>query len=181
MTQLQTPFEAADHAGGGEFEPLPVGDYQLMFTTAKTNSTGGGVVCEFDVVNPAEFQGRKLWFNINIFHAKTDVREMGMRDLGNMALACGVPRINNDVNELAGRVCVASVRLQKNDPTRNDIARFIMPEAAAPAAPAAPTAAEAAAASAAAAAAPAAEQAAGGFPAAPATPATPPAGSAPWG
>ena len=112
----------ADPDMQSSFTPLPAGEYQVVMVANKENAKQTGIVCEFDVAS-GQYQGRKLWCNLSLFHENEKAKEIGYRLVNDMALACGVAGIG-DLDEILGRTMVAIVKIRKDDATQNDVSGF---------------------------------------------------------
>ena len=122
MVQINGGFDANAHEPMDDFDAVPANDYQLMLVNSKTTSTGKGVNLEFDIT-AGDFQGRKVWTNLNMFHENPKAVQMALAMLSSLCRAAGRAGIN-DTSELHGVTVMGKVKLQKDDPTKNDIANF---------------------------------------------------------
>ena len=115
-------FDASSIEQNDDFAPLPLGEYPVMLVDSKPTSTNKGIILAFDVVC-GEYQGRKLWANANIFHENPAAKEFGDKLLSSLMYAANKPTAQQ-TEELIGVTVIARVKLQKNDPTKNDISGF---------------------------------------------------------
>lgn len=133
MVALNGTYQADPNATNN-FDAVPPGEYQVMMVSSKMNAKNTGISCEFDIVS-GEFQGRKLWLNLALFHDNPKAQEVGQRFLNDMCMATGKMAIA-DTADLHGITMIAKVKLRKDDPSQNDIAGFKAPGGAPASAPA---------------------------------------------
>ena len=117
-----------DQLFGGGFDPttvkdsgnvLPEGAYRVKIvkTETKTSKKGHAYASfELDVFHPFEFQGRKLWDNLNLGHPDDKVKAIAMQRLKQYAEACGLAQVKS-LGDFLGRDVVAVVKVTKDDTT----------------------------------------------------------------
>lgn len=84
-------------AGGGNYDPVPEGDYMLKALEAeeKDTSTGGVMItAKFEVVS-GEHKGRWVWQNFNTVNKSDAAQRIGRQQLVSWATACGKPDCDN--------------------------------------------------------------------------------------
>lgn len=121
MVALNGTYQADPNASNS-YEPVPPGQYQVMMVNSKMNQKGTGISCEFDIVS-GEYQGRKLFMNLALFHENPKAQEVGQRFLNDMCLASGKMAVS-DTADLHGITMIAIVKIRKDDATQNDISGF---------------------------------------------------------
>ena len=103
---------------GGDFDPIPAGDYNVRITEASLQTTksrtGQYIKLRLDVVGPSH-QGRVLFSNLNIKNDSQKAEEIGRQQLGSVMRAINLPAIQ-DTDQLVGGHMTVKVTV-KNDPT----------------------------------------------------------------
>lgn len=103
--------EVPDHEG---FELLPPDWYEVMITEAKVedNNAKNGKRLSFELtVTQEKFNGRKVWGGFNIDHPSAKAVEISLRELAQLAIVCGVPRLK-DSSELLDKVFLAKIEVE---------------------------------------------------------------------
>lgn len=144
--------KAAEAPGGGSFEPLPNGKYEVECEAAEVRptSTGKTMFVLTLVVTAGQYKGRKLWTNIVISPENAVALSIAFRHFA--ALGADTSFFATDPDDatvcakIIGGRASATVVLRKDDPTRNEVKDLSVsaagdPLAAVPAAPAAAPAA----------------------------------------
>ena len=100
MAKLQ--FNSAGKDTGGDFEPLPVGDYNMMVIETEINrnkkDTGDYLKVVLHCLDE-EYAGRRVYEYININHPNEKVVAIAERQLAELCNACGVLELE-DTQEL---------------------------------------------------------------------------------
>jgi len=131
ITSLMGGFNADEYEEKPEFDnsPLPEGDYYLEIEDAvvkeTANKKGTGCNITFSVlgnVHDKSQKGRKLFSWYTLMHENEMAQSIGQREFHELRLAIGKPGAM-DSDELIGCNLVATVGLDKKDPTRNQIKR----------------------------------------------------------
>lgn len=118
---------------GGNYDPIPEGDYTLKALDAeeKETSTGGTMIkVKFEVVS-GEFKGRWLWNNFNVVNKSEKAQAIGRQQLVMWAAACGKPDAD-DTDKLLEKPFNATVGIEAgtgNYKDSNRIKVFLVPEA----------------------------------------------------
>jgi hypothetical protein len=80
-------------AGGGNYDPIPDGDYTLKAIDAEEKETAKGgtmIKAKYEVVD-GEYAGRWIWHNFNVVNASATAQNIGRGQLKAWATACGKP------------------------------------------------------------------------------------------
>lgn len=89
---------------GGDYSPLPEGFYTTQITGAELKDTKSGtgqyIKVEYTVVGD-NYQGRKVWGNINIKNDSEKAEEIGRSQLNSLMAAIGLKTLS-DTDELVG-------------------------------------------------------------------------------
>ncbi len=103
------------------FDPLPAGWYQVEIENAEIKETkaktGKFLHLELCVVGE-NYNGRKLFPNINLMNPNAKAVEIGMRELAAVGQACGLNAIA-DTNDLLGKMIEARVKVVSADKSGN--------------------------------------------------------------
>lgn len=122
MAQFQ--FSTAGIDTTNQFDALPPGEYEVIVSESdlRENSKGTGQLMSLtlDVQAPEQFRGRKLWHNINVVHQSAETQRIGQSQMAQLVIACGYEGISSS-EQLHGIPVIATVKKQKDDPTRNDV------------------------------------------------------------
>lgn len=85
-----------------DYEPLPAGKYKAQITNSevKPTSTGGLMLkLTWDILDK-EYQGRKVFGQLNIVNASEKAQQIGRGQLSSLSIACGKLGIPEDSIEL---------------------------------------------------------------------------------
>tara|TARA_R110002110_G_scaffold274696_1_gene489913 strand:- start:224 stop:697 length:474 start_codon:yes stop_codon:yes gene_type:complete len=131
MAFMDSSFSRSDipeDEGGGSFEPIPAGTYDVVvqgIDLRKTKAgTGQYLAVRLDVTGPAH-QSRVLWSNINFRNPNPTAEAIGQRQLGELMDAVGLA-VFDDTDQLLGGRLKASVII-KDDPQygrRNEVKKM---------------------------------------------------------
>lgn len=137
-------FDAENYKPLDNFEPIPPARYEAMITASerKTTKAGDGEYLKLEwTVASGEYEGRKIFDNVNLANPNAQAVDLGHRQLATICRAVGKLRIN-DSEELHGITCIIDVKIRpaKGDwGASNDIKGYeqvggmIPPQQAAPA------------------------------------------------
>lgn len=129
ITEMMSSFNADDYEVRPEYDnsPLPDGDYYLEIESAvvkeTSNNKGAGANVTFFVhgeVNTKESKGRKLFQWYTLKHENSLAQRIGQEQFHGLRLAVGDPTLN-DTDLLIGKQIVATVGVDRKEPTRNVI------------------------------------------------------------
>jgi len=99
-----TSIDMTDERGGGDFSPLPNGDYlvQVIEAEMKDTSTGGEMLRLTLEVLDGPRPGARVWENLNVVNKNPDTEKYARRDLATIMSAIGQGP-TNDLTTLHGR------------------------------------------------------------------------------
>ncbi len=105
MANLGQTYDTSDlPEGGGGFDPVPPGWYNVSITQATLENTKNGsgqyINVRYDIIGPS-FQGRVVFGKIHIKNANPKAEEYARADLGNLMRAIGLARVT-DTDQLIG-------------------------------------------------------------------------------
>ena len=117
------------------YGPLPAGEYEMMVikSDTKTIKAGNGHYLELEMqVLSGDQSGRRHWERLNLDNPSKKTVEIAEEQLARLCAALGLAQIE-DSEELHDRPFIATVVIDKRDPTSNRIYDFKPAEGAAPA------------------------------------------------
>ena len=111
-----TEIEADTGAGGGgNYDPIPEGEYVLKALEAEEKATSRGdgsyFKVKFEVVK-GDHAGRLLWQNFNVNNPSAKAQQIGRAQLKAWATACGKPDAD-DTDKLLEKPFTAAVVIEK--------------------------------------------------------------------
>ena len=112
-------YNAEDHEPLGDFSPVPKGDYQGIAIESEMKSTKAGTGNYLSIVWELiddEYQGRKLFSNINLDNPNPKAVEIAQRELSSICRATGVLR-PKDSEELHNIPVMLKVGVEKRKDT----------------------------------------------------------------
>jgi hypothetical protein len=127
-----------------EYPNLPDGIYRLEVSEAdlKEDQAAGkaGIKITYDVVEPDDLKGRKIFGYINIEHPNVQAQDIGQKELASLCRAAEISEEITDTDQLKFQSFVAKVGLGKPGKERNadgtpvyaaknEIKRFYFPDA----------------------------------------------------
>ena len=139
MAQLGESFDPNAVEPRDNFDPLPPGAYaaEIIESDVKETKAGTGQLVALTLkVTEGPFEGRQLWTNINFRNQNETAQKIGQQQLAELCLACGIRGPLEDTEHLHGAPLRVTVRMQKNDATRNEVTKFAPYDAASAPAPA---------------------------------------------
>ena len=99
---------------GGDFQPLPAGDYTVSIMSADLTPTKDGsgqyIKLKLSVLAPTH-QGRIVFANLNIRNQSAKAEEIGRAQLGDILRAIGLPQIE-DSDQLIGGTMIVSLSVK---------------------------------------------------------------------
>ena len=137
-------FNQVSASFGGEREPLPKGEYQLVVegSEIKMTKAGNGSYAGFTMqVVDGPHQGRKVWLNCNLTNPSEKAEQIGRAELKGLAAACGVTGTLSDTSQLHGRMFRGLVDQEtgRDGKVRNRIVKCLTGKGLAPTTPATTT------------------------------------------
>ncbi len=103
-----------ERVGGGNYDPIPEGDYTLQAVEADEkvtkDGTGTYINGKFEVVG-GEHDGRLIWNVFNVNNKSEQAQRIGRQQLVAWATACGRPEAD-DTDKLIGKKFKATVEIQ---------------------------------------------------------------------
>ena len=124
---------------GGNYDPIPEGDYTLEAVEAEDKVTKDGTGTYINVkfeVKGGEHDGRLIWNIFNVVNKSEAAQRIGRQQLVAWATACGKPEAD-DTDKLIGKKFKATVGIEKGTggyKDSNRIRAFLFDSDAAPAA-----------------------------------------------
>jgi hypothetical protein len=119
-----------------DYENLPNGTYVLEVTASevKPTSRGDGTILKltYDVVEPDQFKGRKIFANMNLENPNPTAQEIGQRELAALCRATGLDSIE-DSEQLHFIGFTAKVGMGKpskdgQHAAKNEVKKFYFPD-----------------------------------------------------
>jgi hypothetical protein len=107
------PSEYEDDQGGGNYEPIPEGEYEMMCEEAEEKQTSSGglmIKAKFRVLGPTN-ANRVVYNNFNIINNSEKAQEIGRRQLSTWARAVGRPNAA-DTDELLNMPFIGIVGIE---------------------------------------------------------------------
>lgn len=127
------------------FGPLPDGDYEMMIikSAMKETKAGNGSYLELEMqIIGGAFSGRRHWERLNLDNPSHKTVQIAQEQLAKLCMAVGLDEVENS-DELHDKAFIATLAIDKKDPTRNSIKDYQPTNSPAPAPAAKPAAAAA--------------------------------------
>lgn len=108
--------EYNDFEGGGSFEPIPEGEYEVICEEAEEKQTQSGgtmIKAKFRVLGPTH-ANRVIYNNFNIVNKSEKAQEIGRRQLSTWARAVGKPNAS-DTDELLNLPFIGVIGVEEGD------------------------------------------------------------------
>ena len=119
-------------------DAIPSGTYEAVVTASEMKATknglGMGINLTFEIISEGPAKGRKVFVWINYEHPKAEAQRIGREELASLCKAVGVANLT-DTNQLHNLPLMVTVGVDRNDPTRNVVKKYVT-KAAQQAAPA---------------------------------------------
>ena len=129
MAKLPSSFNSDNYDDIGEFEAIPVGEYEAKITQSdlvKTSAgTGEYLKLTFEIIS-GDYRGRLLWSNLNLVNPSDKSVEIAHKELATICRACGKLSIEES-EELHGIPMIVKVRVKPATaryPASNAIANY---------------------------------------------------------
>lgn len=139
--------EEALEAAKGSFGPIPAGTYDALvemlgdkaddnYGNPKRTKSGDGWTLPLTLqIVGGEYDGRKLFENLNIANPNATAQAIGRKALDSLRKAAGKPAAK-DSSELLNAMVRIKVGIDKKDPTKNRVLEYLSGTARAPQPPA---------------------------------------------
>lgn len=147
MAKLGTSFDPTQHdtEQRGEYENLPDGDYKMEVSAADVKTSGSGTATKvglkvtYDVIEPEDYKGRKVFDYFNLEHPSADAQRIGQAQFASLCRAIGRTDPVDDTDDIMFRAFTAKVGMGKPSkdknpdgtpqyPAKNEIKRFHFPD-----------------------------------------------------
>lgn len=96
----------------GGFTPLPIGEYVVIITASERKPTKNGLgeylQLTYDVVDPVNFKGRKLFDRLNIINQNETAQDIAQRALSAICRSTGIeaPKTSEELHNIPFKVKV---------------------------------------------------------------------------
>lgn len=122
MAYLEQPINLSElpEDTGGDFSPIPAGEYHTVIKDAEVKSTNDGtgqyIKLRLDVTGPTH-AGRVVFANINIRNKSSAAEQIGRAQLGSLMKAIGLTTLQDTDQLIGGALCVkVAVKDARTDP-----------------------------------------------------------------
>jgi len=125
--ELGESWDAFEHETSNSFEPLPPGDYPVMIDKAEVhdNKARTGIYLKLElIVLGGDFDGRKIWKQINIRHESEKAQEIGQKELATLGQALGMRRMDEDAMLQRQVIVKVKVKSDQKYGDHNDVVTF---------------------------------------------------------
>lgn len=112
-------FNANEHEATQSYDPVPAGEYKVCITETRMDKNNTGITVFYDIID-GDHTGRKLFQWLGFWHSNTNYIEMANRRLSSLCRAVNKMTVS-DTDELVGSQLMVKVRIQKKDPSQNDV------------------------------------------------------------
>jgi len=134
MPNLQG-FDANNVEPVPSFDPIPAGQYLAMIVASEEKTSQKGfryVSLEFEIVD-GQYQGRKLWVNLNLYHPDAEAVKFARAELAAICKAIGVlkPQDSVQLHNLPMLITVKCANRKDTGELQNRIKNYISKSAAA--------------------------------------------------
>lgn len=109
-----------------DFGNIPNGDYLLEITASEVREKNENtrdhaitLLTTFDVIEPAEFKGRKIFANFNLQHPKDDVQRIGQQQFACLLRALGMSEAPEDSEDLHLVSFMAKIGMGRDSKEKN--------------------------------------------------------------
>lgn len=126
MAQFQFNANSIEPQQPREYGPLPAGEYSMMVTKSaiKATKAGTGNYLELEMqVCAGEHSGRRHWERLNIDNPNKQAEDIAKAALASLCLAVGVTDLS-DTEQLHDIPFVATLEIDRKEPTRNRIVGY---------------------------------------------------------
>lgn len=117
--QFQQVFDANTVEPASFSPPPPLADYHVRIIESEAkptkDNTGGYLSLTLEILDPGPYQGRKIPYNLNLFHANPQTIEIAYRQLSAVCHVTKTFQIQ-DSRQLHGIPFIANIGPQANNP-----------------------------------------------------------------
>jgi len=95
---VEIEFNAEEHQGEDNFEPLPKGWYRVYVSASEKKETnaGDGAYIKLELtVDDGDYQGRRVWHNLNLWNKNQVAVDIAARQLSQLVRACGMVAVED--------------------------------------------------------------------------------------
>lgn len=123
------PFEV-EAKPDDQFDVLPSGTYGVVVSAFEIKSTknrdGSYAQIEFQITDQ-QYAGRKVWGRYTLQNPNAQAVQIGRRQLGELAHACGIQGAIRDLSQLAGRSCKLELVVRNSEQygAQNDVKKAL--------------------------------------------------------
>jgi hypothetical protein len=137
MASIGRQFDATEHdTTQNDYAELPNGIYVMQVGASDVTPTkdGTGVIAKItmEVIEPADYEGRKLFVNYNIENRNATAQQIGERQFASLCRAVGVttPDDTEELHNIAFTVKVGLGKPSKDGqyPARAEVKRYYFPD-----------------------------------------------------
>lgn len=136
MAGLGLKFDPTAHeTEQRDFENLPDGIYVLEVTSSDVKSENDKTLLKvtYDVIEPEQYKGRKIFNNFNLMHPSSQAQSIGLSQFASLCRALEITEEVNDSEELHFKAFTAKVGLGKPSkdgqyPARNEVKKYFFPD-----------------------------------------------------
>lgn len=116
MARLHEPFDSANAPPADDFSVIPAGTYVVEVIESEERATENGRMLKLThKVVEGEYEGRRLWNNLNYIHKSADAQRIAQQQLGALCNAVGLKGEMDDTEELHGVPVLAKVKITKSE------------------------------------------------------------------
>lgn len=112
-----TQNDIPEDTGGGDFAPIPAGQYTARIADAGIQDTKAGtgqyIKLRLDIIGPSH-EGRVVFSNLNIKNPSQKAEEIGRQQLGAIMRAVNLPALQ-DTDQLIGGTVSIKVAIRKSE------------------------------------------------------------------
>jgi len=128
-------FDANNVEPVPSFDPIPAGQYLAMIVASEEKTSQKGfryVSLEFEIVD-GQYQGRKLWVNLNLYHPEPEAVKFARAELAAICKAIGVlkPQDSVQLHNLPMLITVKCANRKDTGELQNRIKSYVSKSAAA--------------------------------------------------
>ena len=114
---VELNFEMLEPDAKTEFQPLPQGWYSAsVFQTERTTAASGNdyLSVTFEITS-ADYSGRRVWDNFNLWHEKENVRGIGEKRCSDLARAVGFSNTPPDSDDMLDHHLDVYLKIENGD------------------------------------------------------------------